>query len=107
MLNRTPAPSQFVPAVLTPKPISIEGCAFSWAPFCLALNFAATIHAAQGKTIHGTVYIDLGDVFIYGLMYVALSRATSPSNSFLSRRVTVNDLRVINLQTFHDTYMLM
>jgi hypothetical protein len=42
---------------------SIEGSAFSWAPFGLALNYASTIHAAQGKTILGTVYIDLGDVF--------------------------------------------
>jgi hypothetical protein len=39
---------------------SIDGTAFSWAPFDLALNYASTIHAAQGKTIHGTVYIDLG-----------------------------------------------
>jgi hypothetical protein len=86
---------------------SIDGTAFSWAPFGLALNYASTIHAAQGKTIHGTVYIDLGSVFEYGLLYVALSRATSPSNIILSRQLTVNDLRVINLQTFYDSYMHM
>jgi hypothetical protein len=86
---------------------SIDGRAFPWAPFGLALNYASTIHAAQGKTIHGTVYIDLGSVFEYGLLYVALSRATSRTNIILSRRVTVKDLRVINLQIIYDSYMLM
>jgi hypothetical protein len=90
---------------LDAKTQSIDGKALSWAPVGLALNHASTIHAAQGKTINGTVYIDLGNVFEYGLLYVALSRATSPANITLSRRVTVNDLRVTNLDTFLKSFL--
>jgi hypothetical protein len=65
------------------------------------------MQAAKGETLHGSVYIDQGNVFEYTLVYVALSRGTSPDSIMLSRRVTVNDLRVISLQTFYDSYMQM
>jgi hypothetical protein len=65
---------------LEAKTQSIEGRAFSWAPFGLALNYASTIHAAQGNAIHGTVYIDLGSVFEYGLLHIC-----SPVTCYIRR----------------------
>jgi ATP-dependent DNA helicase PIF1 len=61
--------------------------------FPLALAYALTVHKTQGLTLDH-LEIDLSDVFAFGQMYVAMSRARDPDNliikNFDSKFVTVN-----------------
>jgi hypothetical protein len=84
----------------------VDGVPLPYAHFGLALNYACTIHSTQGATITRPVFVDITEVFEYGLLYVALSRATNPDHIFLSRPVTVHDLRVINISAFYDALKL-
>lgn len=66
------------------------------------LNYATTAHAVQGRSITGPIVIDIV-CFVAGLGYVAITRATDINNIQVVRRLTPEDLRVINV---HDFFQL-
>lgn len=63
------------------------------------LNYATTVHGVQGRSISGPIIIDI-HCFVHGQAYVAITRATDIANIQIVRKITVNDLRVINIHDF-------
>ena len=47
------------------------------------LAFATTIHAVQGKTFTNKLYVDLGNIFEWGMFYTAVSRLTTLDDLYL------------------------
>jgi hypothetical protein len=67
----------------------------------LALDYATTVHVAQGESIDIPILIDLAGCFLPGLAYTALSRTTNVEPLSLKRPLTVYDLRVISLELYY------
>ena len=81
---------------LSPKSMFTGGERFGVARLPLILNYAATVHSLQGKTIKDNVFIDI-QPFDFGLAYVAVSRNTSFDQVTLARPLTAEDFRVVTL----------
>lgn len=60
----------------------------------LKLAWAMTIHKAQGQTIEGNVWVDLGRIWSGGQTYVALSRGRRIEQLHLGRQIAEEDMIV-------------
>ena len=50
---------------------------------CKELCFATSIHGVQGKTWTGNLYVNVKDIFEFGMLYTAISRVRSVEQLFL------------------------
>lgn len=67
----------------------------------LALNYAATVHSVQGRSISHPLCLDFQNAFAPGLAYTALSRNTNRNDITLLTRLTPYDLRVASPEAFY------
>lgn len=61
-------------------------------PKNIALNYASTVHKAQGSTYLGNVVINPTKLFEKNHLYVALTRAVRFSNIYLTEKITMDIL---------------
>lgn len=62
--------------------------------------YASTVHSVQGANISHTIRLNFRSCFDTGLAYTALSRNTTDGHLSLARRLTVHDLRVIDIHAY-------
>lgn len=61
----------------------------------ISLNYASTIHLAQGKTKSGNVIINPTRLFEKEHLYVALTRAVKLNNIYLTNKITKEQLEIM------------
>lgn len=72
----------------------------SFTQFPVKLAWAVTVHKSQGLTFNKVV-VDVGDAFLPGQVYVALSRCTSFSGIILKTKITpLSIISDINIEQF-------